>query len=105
MSSLVSRVLAPFAAAFAVTIGLAASAQGSAGAADDHPSLPAGQGREAMIRVCSQCHEPEKVVDQQFDRAGWKDVVDQMAGKGATATEAEFEEIVRYLTTAFPPAK
>ena len=32
--------------------------------------------------------------DQQFDEAGWKSIVDQMAGKGASATEAEFEQIV-----------
>ena len=58
-----------------------------------------------MIRVCSQCHEPEMAADQEFDEAGWKSVVDQMAGKGANATEAEFQQIVRYLAGAFPPAK
>ena len=25
-----------------------------------------------MIRVCSQCHDPELAADQQFDKAGWK---------------------------------
>jgi competence protein ComEA len=55
-----------------------------------------------MIRVCSQCHEPEKVVGQDLDQAGWKDLVDQMASKGAQATEDEFDQIVKYLTTAFP---
>jgi competence protein ComEA len=65
--------------------------------------LPAGEGRDVMIRVCSQCHEPEMAADQQFDAAGWKSLVDQMASKGATATDEEFDQIVRYLTKAFPP--
>jgi mono/diheme cytochrome c family protein len=73
--------------------------------ADEHPSLPAGEGREVMIRVCSQCHEAEMVTDQQLDADGWKKVVDQMAANGATATDAEFDQIVRYLAKAFPPSK
>ena len=58
-----------------------------------------------MIRVCSQCHSPDVAADQQLDPAGWKDLVDQMAGKGAAATDAEFDEIVRYLADAFPASK
>jgi len=37
--------------------------------------------------------------------AGWRDLVDQMASKGADATDAEFSQIVDYLATAFPPVK
>ena len=55
-----------------------------------------------MIRVCSQCHSPDEAADQQLDAAGWKGLVDQMASKGAVATEAEFDEIVQYLAGAFP---
>jgi competence protein ComEA len=58
-----------------------------------------------VIRICSKCHEPEKVADQQFDRAGWKRLVDDMAGQGAAATDEEFDEIVRYLAKAFPVSK
>lgn len=77
----------------------------ASGSADDHPALPEGPGRELMIRVCSQCHSPDVAADQQLDQAGWKELVDQMAGRGASATEAEFEEIVQYLAKAFPPSK
>jgi competence protein ComEA len=58
-----------------------------------------------MIRVCSTCHAPEVAADQQLDAAGWKSLVDQMASRGAQATEAEFEEIVKYLASAFPASK
>ena len=96
------RALPPLAAAFALATGLAASGQTPSTQADAHPSLPPGEGREVMIRVCSQCHEPEMAADQQSDEAGWKRLVDEMASKGATATEAEFNDIVHYLAKAFP---
>jgi hypothetical protein len=54
------------------------------------------------IKVCSQCHEPEVAAAQQLDFAGWKELVDQMASKGANASEQEFDQIVRYLAGAFP---
>lgn len=72
---------------------------------DEHPTLPAGAGRDVMLRVCSACHDPELAADQRFDKAGWKDLVDQMASKGANATETELAQIVEYLAAAFPPDK
>ena len=90
-------------AVFALMSGLTVVTQ--SGSVDEHPALPAGPGRDVMIRVCSQCHSPDVAADQQLDQAGWKELVDQMAGRGASATEAEFEEIVQYLAKAFPPSK
>ena len=85
--------------------GLTAAAQSPSGPADEHAVLPPGPGRELTIRVCSQCHAPDVAADQQLDPAGWKSLVDQMAGKGAVATDAEFDEIVHYLANAFPASK
>jgi len=99
----IAAALIPFAVAFVLTTAGATSP--SAGVQDNHPSLPAGEGREVMIRVCSKCHAPELAADQQFDEAGWKELVDQMASKGAEATEAEFDQIVHYLAAAFPATK
>ncbi len=79
-----------------------AGAAPRAGGQDEHPKLPAGAGRDVMIRVCSACHDPELAADQENDAAGWKALVDQMASKGADATDAEFAQIVDYLTRAFP---
>ncbi len=94
-----------FAAALLLMSGLTAAAQTPSEPADKHERLPAGQGRELTIRVCSQCHDPEVVADQQLDSAGWKNLVDQMASKGADATDAELAEIINYLATAFPASK
>jgi mono/diheme cytochrome c family protein len=94
-----------FVAALVLLWALTVSTQLFSAQADSHPALPAGEGRDVMIRVCSQCHEPEMAADQQLDAAGWRKVVDQMAANGATGTDAEFEQIVQYLAKAFPPAK
>jgi hypothetical protein len=85
--------------------GFTGWAQSPSAPADEHPRLPAGEGRELIIKVCSQCHEPEVVADQQLDFAAWKELVDLMASKGANASEQEFDAIVRYLAKAFPAPK
>ena len=87
----------------ALVVSAALSIATPAAAQDDsHPTLPQGEGRDVMIRVCSGCHEPEKVVGQENDERGWKDVVDQMASNGAQASDEEFATIVKYLAKAFP---
>jgi mono/diheme cytochrome c family protein len=97
------------AAALVLMAGLLAAAQDPASPpqapADEHPKLPAGQGRELMIHVCSPCHSPDSAADQDLDAAGWKSLVDEMAGKGADATDEQLDEIVHYLAAAFPPSK
>jgi len=98
------RLFAPALAAFVVAAALAIATP-SAAQDDSHPTLPPGEGRDVMIRVCSQCHEAEKVVGQENDERGWKEVVDQMASNGAQATDEEFAQIVKYLSKAFPATK
>jgi mono/diheme cytochrome c family protein len=94
-----------FAAALILMAGLTGVAQTPSEPSDEHKALPAGPGRELMIRVCSQCHSPDEAADEQLDPAGWKSLVDDMASKGAAATDAELDQIVHYLATAFPPSK
>jgi competence protein ComEA len=85
--------------ALAVLFGMAAT---PVLADDDFKSLPAGQGRDVMVRVCSQCHSPEIAAQQNLDAQGWKDLVNQMANNGANGTDAEFDTIAKYLTASFP---
>ena len=91
---------APAAAAAPVAPGAPAAA--AAAPADDYASLPAGAGRDVTVRVCAQCHSPEVVAHQNLDAQGWKDLVNQMANNGANGTDADFDTISKYLTTAFP---
>ena len=73
--------------------------------ADDFKLLPDGPGRDVMVRVCSQCHTPERPASQRHDLAGWNIILDQMATNGATASDAEFDQIAAYLARSFPPGK
>lgn len=73
--------------------------------AADYSALPVGQGRDVMVRVCSQCHSPELTATRKMDQSGWKALVDQMASNGAQATDAEFDTITKYLAISFPAAK
>jgi cytochrome c5 len=67
--------------------------------------LPQGPGRDVEIRVCGQCHSPERPATQRHDLAGWNAVLDQMATNGAQASDKEFDQIAAYLTKSFPPGK
>jgi len=67
--------------------------------------LPLGQGRDVEIRVCSQCHTPERPATERHDLAGWNSVIDTMVNNGATASDAEFDQIAHYLAVSFPPGK
>jgi competence protein ComEA len=67
-----------------------------------HPELPAGPGKDTLIRVCSSCHSPDNVIANGQDRAGWENTISKMAGFGAVGTDEEFTEILDYLVKSFP---
>ena len=69
-----------------------------------YPELPAGPGKDTLIRVCSKCHSPDNVIANGQDRAGWEDTITKMAGYGAVATDDEFTQILDYLEKNFPAA-
>jgi competence protein ComEA len=74
-------------------------------AAKAYPLLPAGIGRAVTIRVCSQCHTPERAATERHDLDGWNHIIDQMAQNGAEASDEEFDQIAEYLAKSFPPGK
>lgn len=65
--------------------------------------LPEGEGKQVTERVCSACHGIDSVINERHDRAAWQKVVDDMAARGADATDAEFKTIVEYLAKYFAP--
>jgi mono/diheme cytochrome c family protein len=72
---------------------------------DDHPRFPPGEGRDVTLRVCSQCHSVDSAADKKLDADGWQDLVSWMMQIGAEINPKEFDQIVRYLSNAFPPRK
>jgi competence protein ComEA len=66
-------------------------------------ALPDAPGREVLIRVCGQCHEPNRAASLRLTREGWQDVVQKMKGLGASvlATDADLAQITDYLAENF----
>jgi cytochrome c5 len=83
----------------AATITVAAAQE----PAPDLSLLPAGPGRELVGAKCGTCHAIAIVVGQRRDRMAWEQAIDQMIGRGAEISDAEYEQIAAYLGTHFAP--
>jgi competence protein ComEA len=66
-------------------------------------ALPDAPARETVIRVCGQCHEPQRAASLRLTRVGWEGVVQKMKGLGASAlaTDADLAQITDYLSENF----
>jgi mono/diheme cytochrome c family protein len=63
--------------------------------------LPAGKGRETFKSICTSCHDAETTTNLRNTRSGWTEVIATMKNNGADGTEAQFTEILDYLTVNF----
>jgi cytochrome c5 len=45
--------------------------------------FPTGPGRDALFKVCNNCHGPESVLGQLKTREEWSKTLDEMASNGA----------------------
>jgi competence protein ComEA len=64
-------------------------------------SMPDGPARDLTIRVCAQCHEPNRAAALRLTREGWEGVIQKMRGLGAQGTDPEFVQITDYLAENF----
>jgi outer membrane protein assembly factor BamB len=59
-------------------------------------------GDEAIFqKICSSCHATSMATATRRSHDDWQQVLEKMAGLGASATDAEFATILRYLDTNF----
>jgi cytochrome c2 len=63
--------------------------------------LPAGKGRDTFRNICTSCHDAETTTNLRNTRSGWVEVISNMKSNGADGTEAQFAEILDYLTVNF----
>jgi competence protein ComEA len=63
--------------------------------------FPAGPGRDALFKVCKECHGPESVLGQLKTREEWSKTLDEMATNGASGTDQEWNQILDYLATHY----
>ena len=65
--------------------------------------LPDGDGKQAVLKVCGNCHGLEVVVAGRRTASAWQQVVGEMVARGATGTDAELQAVTGYLATNFGP--
>jgi competence protein ComEA len=60
--------------------------------------MPDGPGKATLEKVCTACHDLGPVSGMNGGKDVWQSVVDDMKVRGADATDAEFKDIVGYLS-------
>ena len=73
-------------------------------AQDKRGQLPDGPGKETVQKICGGCHAPEIVLGKHETKDRWVQIVTDMVNKGANGTDDEFNQIIDYLATHFPPS-
>jgi len=68
-------------------------------------AFPEGTGKAVVLRVCSNCHGADTVVQTLRTRQEWSEVVDQMARFGAEASDQDFDQILDYLVKFYSPIR
>jgi competence protein ComEA len=71
--------------------------QGQSVPSGSQSRFPAGPGREALFKVCSDCHGPESVLGQLKTHDEWRKTLDEMANNGAKGSDEEWDQILAYL--------
>ncbi|HSV04081.1 MAG TPA: hypothetical protein VLI41_12840 [Phenylobacterium sp.] len=96
-----------FAAAAAAAAALAVAGPVFAQAPADDP-LPPGPGKDAVVRVCTGCHDATQFAYARYTPEGWDDEIVKMQSAGAEMTAQEQLAIsaylARYLSKPAPPA-
>jgi competence protein ComEA len=65
--------------------------------------LPAGKGKDKLEMVCGACHGLEGIMAMNSPKSAWEDLIEDMRGRGADATEEDFKTIATYLAKYFGP--
>jgi competence ComEA-like helix-hairpin-helix protein len=66
-------------------------------------TLPPGEGRDELIRICAGCHLLTVVSSQRKTESAWTDTVIEMRNRGANGSDEDMEKIVNYLAKNFGP--
>ena len=51
--------------------------------ADIVDSMPTGEGKRTVVRICSECHSLDNVVNQRNTASAWEAIIDQMTLRAA----------------------
>ena len=65
-------------------------------------SLPAGAGKDVLLRACTSCHSAVLITQQRKPPEEWVKTVDKMVGWGAPLPPQEKQTLVDYLAALHP---
>ena len=63
--------------------------------------FPAGEARDTVIVVCSQCHVLTRITDNDLNAEEWEFTLYDMIARGAPLYESDLETVRRYLIENF----
>jgi competence protein ComEA len=63
--------------------------------------FPEGPGKDALLKICGQCHAVDVLIGVGKSKEGWSATVDDMVAKGASGSDEELQQIVDYLARNF----
>jgi len=65
--------------------------------------LPEGDGKATVQAACAVCHAMTQVTNSGHDREEWETVLHMMVNVGAPVPQNQFDTVLTYLATNFPP--
>jgi len=77
--------------------GAAAAWLAGASTASAQATLPEGPGKEQLVKICGQCHEPQRAASIRLTRDGWEATIGDMIARGAKGSDEDFQAILDYL--------
>ena len=63
--------------------------------------FPAGQGRDSVVIVCSQCHPLTRISDSALNAEQWELTLYDMIARGAPLHKKDLDNVRRYLIENF----
>ena len=75
----------------------------AAGLANNSTGLPDGPGKDAVMKVCSDCHTMDSIRKRRLSREDWSAKIEDMVQRGAQGSDDEFSAVLGYLTQNFGP--
>ena len=99
--SLPLLALAGLTAAGALAMAGAAPGQPAPAAQPDAGKAPVDPGLAIMQVKCVACHEAGFITQVRRPRGDWRDLINQMIGRGADVSDTEADQIQAYLEKNF----
>jgi mono/diheme cytochrome c family protein len=87
-----------------LAVGIGFTLLAGSGTIAQQPSseLADGPGKDVVVRVCGECHEPASRISKfKKSESEWAEVITDMQNRGMMADDKEIEVVLAYLTKQY----